>query len=217
MTPLRQKMLEDMRLRDLAAKTQEAYVAAVRALAARYHRSPYLLTQDDLRAYFLYLVDERKLSRSTVRQHLCGIEFLFGQAGSHLRIGHNGSKSPVRRSDPKSRNQYHPAGAGHTLLRMAVPAGCPVVHSRGRDDSSGEAPCYRRGPGISEAVSAGRGPQPAREKAKMKGEQLKPAVGLTQILLRPPRRSWPLAGIIQGLYVTCVEHHRSTELWLQRL
>jgi len=77
MTPLRQKMLEDMRLRDLAAKTQEAYVGAVKSLAARYHRSPDLLTQDDLRAYFLYLVDERKLSRSTVRQHLCGIKFFF--------------------------------------------------------------------------------------------------------------------------------------------
>gem|GEM_PF-3530510 len=32
MTPLRQKMLEDMRLRDLAAKTQEAYVGAVQSL-----------------------------------------------------------------------------------------------------------------------------------------------------------------------------------------
>lgn len=77
MTPLRRKMLEDMRLRDLAARTQEAYVAAVRSLAARYQRSPDLLTQDDLRAYFLYLVNERKVSRSTVRQHLCGIKFLF--------------------------------------------------------------------------------------------------------------------------------------------
>ena len=77
MTPLRQKMLEDMRLRDLAAKTQETYVGAVRSLAARYGRSPDLLSQDDLREYFLYLVNERKVSRSTVRQHLCGIRFFF--------------------------------------------------------------------------------------------------------------------------------------------
>ena len=87
MTPLRRKMLEDMRLRDLAAKTQEAYVGAVQSLAARYHRSPDLLTPDDLRAYFLYLVDERKLSRSTVRQHLCGIKFLFEVTlGRHWQV-----------------------------------------------------------------------------------------------------------------------------------
>lgn len=77
MTPLRRKMLEDMRLRDLAAKTQEAYVGAVHSLAVRYGRSPDLLTEKELRGYFLYLVDERKLSRSTVRQHLCGIKFLY--------------------------------------------------------------------------------------------------------------------------------------------
>ena len=55
MTPLRQRMLEDMHLRGLSARTQECYVAAVRQLAEHYHRSPTQITEEDLRQYFLYL------------------------------------------------------------------------------------------------------------------------------------------------------------------
>ena len=40
MTPLRQRMLEDMQLKGLSARTQECYVAAVRQLAEHYHVSP---------------------------------------------------------------------------------------------------------------------------------------------------------------------------------
>lgn len=40
MHPSRQRMIEDMQLRGFSARTQECYVAAVRQLAAHYHRSP---------------------------------------------------------------------------------------------------------------------------------------------------------------------------------
>jgi hypothetical protein len=40
MTPLRQRMIEDMQLRGFSARTQECYAAAVRQLAKHYHRSP---------------------------------------------------------------------------------------------------------------------------------------------------------------------------------
>ena len=39
-TPLREKMLADLQLRGLATKTQEAYIRAVRQLAAHYHKPP---------------------------------------------------------------------------------------------------------------------------------------------------------------------------------
>ena len=39
-TPLRQRMLEDMQLHGFAAKTQDAYVRAVKQLAEYYHKSP---------------------------------------------------------------------------------------------------------------------------------------------------------------------------------
>ena len=53
MTPFRQRMVEDMQLRGFSARTQGCSVAAVRQLAQHYHRSPDLLTEEDLRQYFL--------------------------------------------------------------------------------------------------------------------------------------------------------------------
>jgi site-specific recombinase XerD len=70
-------MIEDMQLHGYAAKTQEAYVGAVRGLAKYYKRSPEEITQEEIRAYFLWLVKERGVARSTLTIHLSGIKFLF--------------------------------------------------------------------------------------------------------------------------------------------
>jgi integrase/recombinase XerD len=51
--PLRQRMLEDMQLRGLASRTQQSYLHAVQQLALHYGKSPELLTDEDLRQYFL--------------------------------------------------------------------------------------------------------------------------------------------------------------------
>jgi integrase len=79
MTPLRRRMLQDMQLRGFSARTQECYAAAVRQLAEHYHRSPDLLTEEDLRQYFLYLANEKKVARATATIALCGIRFFFEQ------------------------------------------------------------------------------------------------------------------------------------------
>ncbi len=79
MTPLRQRMLEDMQLRGLAPKTQEAYATAVRQLAEYYDKSPDQISEAELRDYFLYLKNEKKVSRSTCTQALCGIKFFYEQ------------------------------------------------------------------------------------------------------------------------------------------
>jgi len=70
-------MLDDMKLRDFADKTQEAYLHAVASLAKHYRRAPDLLCPEEIRAFFLFLVNDRKLSASSVRQHLCGIRFFY--------------------------------------------------------------------------------------------------------------------------------------------
>ena len=49
MSPLQQRMLEDMQLRGLSARTQEAYARAVWQLAQHYHRSPDQLSEEELR------------------------------------------------------------------------------------------------------------------------------------------------------------------------
>lgn len=77
MTVLRQRMIEDMQLRGLAPKTQDAYVRAVRQLAEYYAKSPDHITEEELRQYFLYLKNEKQASRSTCTIALCGIKFFF--------------------------------------------------------------------------------------------------------------------------------------------
>ena len=79
MTPLRQRMLEDMQLRGLSARTQGAYVAAVRQLAEHYHRRPDQITEEELRQYFLYLANEKRVARATATIALCGIRFFYEQ------------------------------------------------------------------------------------------------------------------------------------------
>lgn len=77
MTDLRKHMIEDMQLHGLSASTQQQYVRAVRDLAGYFHRSPDQLQDEDLREYFLYLTNGRKVARSTTTIALCGIKFFY--------------------------------------------------------------------------------------------------------------------------------------------
>ena len=77
MTPLRQKMVEDMVLRGLAKKTQEAYQRAVQQLAEYYNRSPEQVSEEELRQYLLYLRQEKKASRSTCLVAINGLKFFY--------------------------------------------------------------------------------------------------------------------------------------------
>jgi integrase/recombinase XerD len=77
MTPLRQRMMEDLQLRGLSAKTQDAYLRAVRQLAEHYHKSPDLVTEEELRQYFLYLKNDKQVSRSGFTIALCGLKFFY--------------------------------------------------------------------------------------------------------------------------------------------
>ena len=79
MSPLRQRMLEDMQLRGLSARTQEAYARAVWQLAQHYQRRPDQLSDEELRQYFLYLANEKQLARPTTTIALCGIKFFYEQ------------------------------------------------------------------------------------------------------------------------------------------
>ena len=76
MTPLRQRMIEDMQLAGLSDGTQQVYVDAVRSLAQRYRRSPDQLTQEQVRAYFIDL-SRRGLAPSTIRVRLFALKFLY--------------------------------------------------------------------------------------------------------------------------------------------
>ncbi len=77
MSILRQKMIEDLQLRGLSVRTQESYVQAVRQLAVHYHKSPDQISEEELRQYFLYLANVKRVSRSTHTLALCGIKFFY--------------------------------------------------------------------------------------------------------------------------------------------
>jgi len=76
MTPLRQRMLEDMRLRNLSIRTQETYISQVKKFAEHFKKSPELLGRDQIREYQLYLI-EREVSWSVFNQTLCALRFLY--------------------------------------------------------------------------------------------------------------------------------------------
>jgi integrase len=75
-TPLRQRMIDDMRMRKLEHKTQAAYIRAVRKLAAFLRRSPDSATVEDLRRFQLHLVDQGS-SPITLNATLTGLKFFF--------------------------------------------------------------------------------------------------------------------------------------------
>jgi hypothetical protein len=59
-------MSEDMRLRDFRPRTQEGYALAVRQFLDRMQRAPESLTDEDVRGYFLYLREDKKLAPSSI-------------------------------------------------------------------------------------------------------------------------------------------------------
>ena len=75
-SPLRQRMLDDMRMRKLSPKTQIGYIRSVRQFAAYLKRSPDTATAEELRLYQLYMID-RGTSAVSINNALSGLKFLF--------------------------------------------------------------------------------------------------------------------------------------------
>ena len=75
-SPLRQRMIDDMRLRKLAPKTQSAYIRAVRQFALYLGRSPDTASAEDLRNYQLHLVDHG-ISPVSLNAAISGLKFFF--------------------------------------------------------------------------------------------------------------------------------------------
>jgi integrase/recombinase XerD len=76
MTPLRLRMIGDMKIRNMSPLTQAAYIRAVKNFSAFFRRSPDKLTFEDVRTYQLYLVS-RGLKAQTINQIICALRFLY--------------------------------------------------------------------------------------------------------------------------------------------
>lgn len=76
-TPLRKRMIEDMRIRAMGDKAQEAHIRAVKDFAGFLRRSPELATPDDLRAYQLHMTNAG-VSPWTFNSRIVALRFFFG-------------------------------------------------------------------------------------------------------------------------------------------
>jgi integrase/recombinase XerD len=77
MTPLRQRMTEDMQVRNLAPGTRAIYLQQVSLFARYFHKSPELLGPEEIRAYQLHLINEKDLSPSSVHTAVAALRFLY--------------------------------------------------------------------------------------------------------------------------------------------
>ena len=84
-SPLRQRLLDDMRMRKISAKTQSSYIRTVSRLYGWLGRSPDTASAEDLRCYQLYLVDHG-ISPISLNVTIIGLNFFFGTTLEHPEL-----------------------------------------------------------------------------------------------------------------------------------
>lgn len=77
MNPLRQRMLEDMQIRNFASSTQEAYVRAVANFARHFGRSPDQLGPGEIRTYQVFLTQEKQTGYGVLNTTVSALRFLY--------------------------------------------------------------------------------------------------------------------------------------------
>jgi integrase/recombinase XerD len=77
MTPLRLRMIEDMQIRNLAPLTQSAYLLQVSLFARHFGQSPERLGRDDIRAYRIYLAQDKHLAASSISVAVAALRFVY--------------------------------------------------------------------------------------------------------------------------------------------
>jgi integrase/recombinase XerD len=82
MSPLRRRMIEDMTVRNLSRSTQQSYLYAVAKFSRHFNRAPDQLGMEDVRAYQLHLVAQKR-SWSHINQVACALRFFYG-----ITLGH---------------------------------------------------------------------------------------------------------------------------------
>ena len=77
MNPLRQRMLDDMQIRNFAPGTQQAYIGAVAKYALHFGRSPDQLGPEEIRAYQIHLIEEKQVGWGTFNTTVSALRFLY--------------------------------------------------------------------------------------------------------------------------------------------
>lgn len=77
MTILRQRMIEDMQVRNLARNTQRSYLQQVSCFARHFDKSPAELGEEEIRTYQVYLTGDKKLSPGSIQIAVAALRFLY--------------------------------------------------------------------------------------------------------------------------------------------
>ena len=77
MTELQKRRIEDLQLKGMAERTQEAYTRAVRQLAEYYPQPPDQITEEQLPQYFLSMKTVKQYSRAASTIALCGLKCFY--------------------------------------------------------------------------------------------------------------------------------------------
>ncbi|MCE9591259.1 MAG: site-specific integrase [Planctomycetes bacterium] len=124
MTPLRQRMIEEMELRNFAPRTVALYVENAARFAKHFGKSPELLGEEHVRQYLVYLVEERKLAWGTYNQALAALRYLYrwvlkrGDVVRDIRGPRRVRRLPVVLSPDEVRRFF--AGVGSYKHRMIL-------------------------------------------------------------------------------------------------
>jgi len=99
-SPLRRRMIDDMMVRNLSPATQQSYIYAVAKFSRHFNRSPERLGLEDVRAYQLHLIAQKR-SWSHINQVACALRFFYGitlsqsEAFERIVTGREPHKLPV--------------------------------------------------------------------------------------------------------------------------
>ena len=77
MTLLRQRMLDDLRIRNYAPTTVECYVRSVAEFDKHFHKPPDQLGVEEIRSWQLFLLNEKRVQLPSYIQALCGLRFFY--------------------------------------------------------------------------------------------------------------------------------------------
>jgi len=77
MTSLRQRFIEDMQVRNFSLGTQASYTREVSGFARHFNKSPELLAPEQIRAYQIYLTNEKKLGIVSISVATSALRFLY--------------------------------------------------------------------------------------------------------------------------------------------
>ena len=80
MSALRRKFISYMDLKGYSKRTKDTYLYMVCHFARYFNRSPEVMGEDEIQEYLLYLIKQKKLSDSTVRQCYCALKLLYEKA-----------------------------------------------------------------------------------------------------------------------------------------